>query len=87
MENDTYESGRRNFIKLAALSGVGLCIGKTSVGEEKEARGNGSLGLAASMGKSRTLGSGKAAMKVSALGLAAWGLIIIAASTPTENYA
>ena len=78
MENDTYESGRRNFIKLAALSGVGLCIGKTSVGEEKEARGNGSLGLAASMGKSRTLGS---------LGLAAWGLIIIAASTPTVNYA
>ena len=87
MENDAYESGRRKFIKLAALSGIGLCIGKTSVGEEKEARGNGSLGLAASMGKSRTHGSGKAAMKVSALGLAAWGLIIIAASTPTVNYA
>lgn len=74
MENDAYESGRRNFIKLAALSGVGLCIGKTSVGEEKEARGNGSLGLAASMGKSRTLGSGKAAMKVSALGFGCMGI-------------
>lgn len=74
MENDAYESGRRNFIKLAALSGVGLCIGKTSVGEEKEARGNGSLGLAVSMGKSRTLGSGKAAMKVSALGFGCMGL-------------
>lgn len=72
MENDTYKGGRRNFIKLAALSGMGLCLGKASAGEEKEGAGN--LGMAASVEKSRTLGSGKAAMKVSALGFGCMGL-------------
>lgn len=67
-----YKSGRRNFIKLAALSGMGLCLGKASAGEGKEGAGN--LGIAARVEKSRTLGSGKAAMKVSALGFGCMGL-------------
>lgn len=74
MNKGTYRNGRRNFLKLAALSGMGLCIEKNSVAEAKESMKSGTRALPATIGKTRTLGSGNAAMKISELGFGCMGL-------------
>lgn len=53
---------------------MGLCIEKNSLAEAKESMKSGTRALPATIGKTRTLGSGNAAMKISELGFGCMGL-------------
>lgn len=82
MGNENNEIGRRRFLKRISLAGAAVCLSPTLnriTAAERIASGKTvadktlSAG-AATVGKSRTLGSGNAAMTVSAMGFGCMGL-------------
>lgn len=68
------KTSRRGFMKLAALSGMGVCIKSAPAAGVGAGAQSGKCGLAAAAKESRTLGSASAALKVSALGFGCMGL-------------
>lgn len=85
-DDQTSKAGRRGFLKAGATMSAALIAGPSLAGSSRQGRATKVNCSLAPVTKERTLGSGKWAMKVSALGLGCMGMSYHRSFIPEKKY-